>query len=61
METNRAHPLTFASIALICFAIANAIAVTGHSVPEQLAVATPTPYSADHARITNEEPQPPTF
>ena len=50
METNRAHPLTFASIALICFAIANAIAVTGHPVPEQLAVATPTPYSADHAR-----------
>lgn len=60
MEVNRTHALSLATIAVISYALGNAVAITG--APSHDAVAlSPTPYSADHARITNEEALPPTF
>jgi hypothetical protein len=58
---NRPIPLITAT--LVAYVLATAISLNvGHA--DEISVqasSEPTPYSADHARIANAEPQPPTF
>jgi hypothetical protein len=62
LATRKDVPFQVITATLVAIAFASGIA-TG--VPEEIqqssAASTPTPYSADHARITNFEPLPPTF
>ncbi len=54
------RPLPLIIVTAASYLIAAGIAMYPRHADSN-AVAAPTPYSADHARITKQEPQPPTF
>ena len=53
------RPLPLIIVTAASYLIGAAIAMYPHA--DSIAVAAPTPYSADHAHITSQEAQPPTF
>lgn len=54
------RPLPLIVVTAVSYLVAATVALApGHA--DTSAASAPTPYSDDHARITNEEPQPPTF
>ena len=61
-ESKLDRPLTLVVVTAVSYVVAATIAMNpGHADTSSQAATAPTPYSDDHARITNEEPQPPTF
>ena len=54
------RPLPLIVVTAVSYLVAATVALAPGRA-DTSSVSAPTPYSDDHARITNEEPQPPTF
>ena len=63
-ETNASfldRPFPLIVVTVLSYAIAVTITMSPRPADSSPAASAPTPYSDDHARIVNEEPQPPSF